>query len=278
MVCCAVASTSLAWADDAPSATDAPAAVAPSDRADVADVGPSPSTASASPFDTTGRHQLNRYAANLGRNFKGVLWRGNARPLLIGAGLALGSSLLDRRAESYFDHHSYTTFGRTGATLGQGLVVATVTAGLFGAGALTHDGRFHDTTYDLSQAVLVNAAYTFALKSAIHRTRPDGSDVMSFPSGHTSTAFAAATVLQAHYGAKVGIPAYGIASFIGVSRMASGAHHLSDVLAGATLGYVVGRTVVAHDADRPGRHRVLAIGSAASPSGDGVGLALHLAF
>jgi membrane-associated phospholipid phosphatase len=248
-------------------------------EAGASDLGPAPgTTTSADPFETSQRHRLDRYALNLGRNLKGILAPANARPLLFGTGLAFGASRFDNRAVSYFDQHPFRTAGRTGATLGKGLVVAGLTAGLFGAGCVTREGRFHDATYDLSQAVLVNAAYTFALKNTLHRTRPDGSNAFSFPSGHTSNAFAAATVLQSHYGLKAGIPAYGIASFIGASRMASRAHHLSDVLAGATLGYVVGRTVVAHDNDRPGRHRRLAIGTAASPSGDGVGLALSLGF
>ncbi len=232
----------------------------------------------AGPFQTSDPHALHRYAASFGRDVKGVFAPANARPLLFGAAFVLGGSFLDRPAENYFTRHPHHTAGRTGATLGQGLVVAGATTALLGAGALTQDGRFHDMTYDLSQAVLVNTAYTFVLKNTVHRTRPDGSNALSFPSGHTSTAFAAATVLQSHYGLKVGIPAYGMASFIGASRMASRAHHLSDVLAGATLGYVVGRTVVGHDADRPGAHRRLALGTAASPSGDGVGLALSFGF
>jgi membrane-associated phospholipid phosphatase len=240
-------------------------------------VGPAPVDTSASPFARTSDRRLDRYAANLGRNLKGVLARGSARPLLFGAGLALAGSLVDNRTVGYFDHHPYSGAGKTGATLGGGLVVAGLTAGLFGVGTLSHEGRFKDATYDLSQAVLVNAAYTFALKSTIHRTRPDGSNALSFPSGHTSTAFAAATVLQSHYGAKVGIPAYGVASFIGASRMASKAHHLSDVLAGAALGYVVGRTVVGNDG-RVGRHPKLVLGTAPSPSGDGVGVAVSLGF
>jgi len=226
-------------------------------------------------FSGASDHELSRYAANLGRNLKGVLGRGNLRPLLLGAGLALSGSLVDRQTETYFAQHPYPAAGRTGARVGGTLVVAGLTAGLFSAGALSHEGRFHDATYDLSQAVLVNTAYTFALKNTVHRMRPDGSNALSFPSGHTSTAFAAATVLQSHYGLKAGLPAYGIASFIGASRMASKAHHLSDVVAGAGLGYLVGRTVVSHD-DHAGRHRQLALGTMASPSGDG--LALNFGF
>jgi membrane-associated phospholipid phosphatase len=232
-------------------------------------------TTSLDTFVVDDNRKLHRYAANLGQNLKGVVASGNSRVLLLGLGLAAGSSLLDDNAVRYFDRNPYQGAARTGATMGQGLVVAGVTAGLFGAGLVVPSERFRDTTYDLSQAVLVNGVYTYALKHALRRVRPDGSDRLSFPSGHTSTQFAIATVLQAHYGKKVGVPAYAVASFVGASRMASKKHHLSDVVAGATLGYVVGRTVVGgHGGDR----RRLLIAPAASPSGDGVGLAVSLGF
>jgi membrane-associated phospholipid phosphatase len=51
-------------------------------------------------------------------------------------------------------------------------------------------------------------------------------------------------VAQGHYGWKEGVPAYALAGLIAVSRLQRNAHYLSDVLAGATLGYIVGRTVV----------------------------------
>lgn len=55
-----------------------------------------------------------------------------------------------------------------------------------------------------------------------------------------------ATVLSRNYGLKVGIPAYAVASYVGVSRLQENAHHTSDVVAGATIGYIVGRTVTRH--------------------------------
>jgi membrane-associated phospholipid phosphatase len=240
---------------------------------------PHSSSTSPNPFLTGDNRQLRRYASNLGVNLKGVAAPGNARMLLLGAGLVAGASLLDNRTVSYFDQHPYPGPARTGATIGRGLVVAGLTAGLFGASLVAKDDHFRGVTYDLSQAVLVNTAYTYAIKNAIRRLRPDGSDALSFPSGHTSTQFAAATVLQAHYGKKVGIPAYALASFVGASRMASKAHHLSDVVAGAALGYVVGRTVVGNNGGVDGRrNRRLVLGTASSPSGDGVGVSLSLAF
>jgi membrane-associated phospholipid phosphatase len=40
------------------------------------------------------------------------------------------------------------------------------------------------------------------------------------------------------------VPAYALASAVAVSRLQRNKHYLSDVMAGATLGYIVGRTVV----------------------------------
>jgi len=81
---------------------------------------------------------------------------------------------------------------------------------------------------------------TFALKSAIPETRPDGSDDKSFPSGHTSISFAAAASLQNRYGWKIGLPAHIAASFVGVARVKADKHHWHDVLAGAVLGEASG--------------------------------------
>ena len=67
----------------------------------------------------------------------------------------------------------------------------------------------------------MNTVYTSALKTVTSRTRPDGSDTLSFPAGHTSTAFAWATVANAHYGWKVGVPSYFAAGAIGLSRVAT---------------------------------------------------------
>jgi len=81
-------------------------------------------------------------------------------------------------------------------------------------------------------------------------------------------------VASHHYGWKVGVPAYVLASGIGLSRIESNRHNLSDVLAGATLGLIVGRTVARLDGDRPARKRLVSVGPATDPQGQGVGLAL----
>lgn len=68
----------------------------------------------------------------------------------------------------------------------------------------------------------------------------------SFPSGHTTVAFAAATVFAMEYKHTPWVPivSYGAASLIGLSRITENKHWTSDVLVGATLGYLSGRQVV----------------------------------
>jgi len=68
----------------------------------------------------------------------------------------------------------------------------------------------------------------------------------SFPSGHTTAAFAAATVFAREYKDHLWVPilSYSAATLIGLSRITENAHWASDVFAGAALGYVTGLQVV----------------------------------
>jgi membrane-associated phospholipid phosphatase len=81
---------------------------------------------------------------------------------------------------------------------------------------------------------------TFGLKEAFPELRPDGSDRKSFPSGHTSQAFAAAASLYNRQGASVGIPALAVATFVGVARVQADKHHWYDCVAGAAIGATSG--------------------------------------
>jgi membrane-associated phospholipid phosphatase len=83
------------------------------------------------------------------------------------------------------------------------------------------------------------AAYgtSLLLKQFVHEERPDHHGHDSFPSDSTATAFAAATSLQIRYGWDYGLPAYALATFVGVSRVAADKHHWHDVAAGALIGW-----------------------------------------
>jgi membrane-associated phospholipid phosphatase len=98
---------------------------------------------------------------------------------------------------------------------------------------------------DLIRAQLMTYALTQAVKLSARRERPDGSNNRSFPSGHASITFASATVLQRHFGWR-GALLYPVASYVAMSRLHENRHYLSDVIFGAALGLVAGRTVTRH--------------------------------
>jgi len=113
---------------------------------------------------------------------------------------------------------------------------------------LAFDNRKSVDTGVLSyEAFVVSGLTCFAIKALLGRERPvETSDSdrfrpfrsdSSFPSGHTTVAFAAATVFSEQYPHWYVIaPSYGVASAVGFSRMYANKHWMSDVVAGAFLG------------------------------------------
>jgi membrane-associated phospholipid phosphatase len=89
-----------------------------------------------------------------------------------------------------------------------------------------------------SMAVAYGAAEV--LKQTFPEERPDGSDNQSFPSGHTAAAFGAAASIWERRGPGEGIPAFALATFVGVARVESHKHHWYDAVAGAAVGTASG--------------------------------------
>lgn len=94
------------------------------------------------------------------------------------------------------------------------------------------------------------ALVTYGLKEALPEWRPDRSDRKSFPSGHTSMAFAAAATLHNRYGWQAGLPAQIVAAFVGVSRVKADKHHWYDAVAGAAIGEAAGFLITRRRDDR----------------------------
>lgn len=80
------------------------------------------------------------------------------------------------------------------------------------------------------------AGATLILKYSIKENRPDFSNSHSFPSGHTSVTFAAATYIGRRYGWKWSIPAYALSTYTAWGRVYGRKHHWWDVAAGAAIG------------------------------------------
>ena len=188
-----------------------------------------------------GRRTMGRLLPNLGRAVVGTVSGDNLGPFLAGGVVTAGASYLDQAVkDSISDGTSGSTASKAGGPIWSTLFVV----GMFTGGRLSHHTRFRAMTYDMLDASIVNGVYTEVLKLAVKRERPNGEDNKSFPSGHASNAFTLATVVQRHYGWKIGAPAYALAGLVGVSRLQQNKHYLSDVVMGGALGYIVGRTVV----------------------------------
>jgi membrane-associated phospholipid phosphatase len=142
---------------------------------------------------------------------------------------------------------------------GSGLYSIPLLAGIY----LTSSGESRHRRIALTgvKAYLLSGGAAVVSKHLFHRHRPDDDDppdprkwegpfpfttnYTSFPSGHTTTAFAIATVLAMGYPDKlwVGMTSYTLASLVAVSRIHDGKHWGSDVVAGAALGFFIGATL-----------------------------------
>lgn len=74
------------------------------------------------------------------------------------------------------------------------------------------------------------------VKHLVDEKRPDSSAHNSFPSGHTSTAFAGAELIRLEYGGWYGAAAYACAGLTAAGRIYNNRHWANDVLAGAGIG------------------------------------------
>ncbi|MCE9539434.1 MAG: phosphatase PAP2 family protein [Bacteroidetes bacterium] len=122
-----------------------------------------------------------------------------------------------------------------------------VPLGVIGAGCIKHDSIIKNKGIVIGASLAIAAGITTGLKYSVKRERPFISyptidKVMnagspSFPSGHTSDAFATATSLSLAFPQWYVIaPSFVWACSVGYSRMDLGVHYPSDVLAGAAIG------------------------------------------
>ena len=145
--------------------------------------------------------------------------------------------------------------------------VATQMAGAVAIQVIGHasgNSRLAGLGSDLLRAQIVSQVITQGVKFSVNRTRPDGTQY-SFPSGHTASSFAMATVVQEHFGWKGGVPAYALATYVAASRVQAKRHYLSDVAMGAAIGIVGGRSVTVGRGDAR-----FALAPAAVPGGAAV--------
>ena len=219
---------------------------------------------------------------DLGNNFLGLFSRENAVPFFIGFGSTGASLALDDELHNYFrnvddqgiERRRFPAVGDMGEALANKWFLLAGTGSLIVIGQTTSDDRLRAMSYTWTQGFVINNLVTEILKRSVRRERPNGENRRSFSSGHASNAFTFATILNHYYGAQVGIPAYSVTAFVALSRVEKNVHYLSDVVMGATIGYIVGRTVV-RGSDK---ERQFTWMPTISPDGEGVGLIVSARF
>ena len=161
----------------------------------------------------------------------------------VGAAIALAAHPADRStSRSLAGSQTLDDTFEAGEIVGGAMFQFVGSAATYLAGRGTGSPGVTAVGVDLLRAQILAQTVTTAVKYAVRRYRPDGAQY-SFPSGHSSVSFASATVLQRHYGWKAGGLAYGVATYVAASRIQEKRHFLSDVVFGATIGIVAGRTV-----------------------------------
>ena len=132
------------------------------------------------------------------------------------------------------------------------IMAPAVPIAMLGVGLATSNSSLSTAGLQVGAGILLTTATTMAMKSWFQRPRPYDSypgelhplqyeNSYSFPSGHTSVAFATATSLSLQIRKwYVAVPAFLWAATVGYSRMYLGVHYPSDVLVGLLIGVVSG--------------------------------------
>jgi hypothetical protein len=233
-------------------------------QADPAEPVPEQQPPGPGPVTRTGFHA---YVYSVAHDFGAMPTMKSTYAVLGGAGLlAAAVHNQDTKINSHFQGGSSKLFS-AGKYLGQSYTIAAAAFATYMAGRVAKNDKASHIGIDELRALLESELLVQGLKYTIRRERPEGTGY-SFPSGHATDSFAAATVLARHFGAKAAIPTYTVASYIAMSRLHENRHYASDVIFGAGLGYVVGHTVTRHG---KGNFTEFAMYPMAVPGGAGIG-------
>ena len=164
----------------------------------------------------------------------------------VGGGLAIGVHPFDDDVNQKLAKDS--GLFSIGHGLGNAVTIFGGALATYGVGRAIGKEKVAHVGLDLLRSEILTAAMVQTIKRSVRRERPDGSGGFAFPSGHAAMTFAAAAVLDRHHSWRFAIPAYTLATYVATSRLRDNRHYLSDVVFGAAVGTIIGRTVTRHAA------------------------------
>ncbi|CAH2032326.1 phosphatase PAP2 family protein [Trichlorobacter ammonificans] len=146
-----------------------------------------------------------------------------------------------------------------------------VAALVYGGGVLAESPKWKEIGEMMAEALFLADAATLLIKEGTGRGRPAvasgkgdlrplqfKTDYDSFPSMHTASSFAMASVIaRTSQSIELSVLSYTLAASVGFARMNQNKHWASDVLLGAALGELAGRVVTHYHADKSRRFMLL---------------------
>ncbi len=238
---------------------------------------------SSAPTEKTGRTSLrgnvklnNNYLKNIITDTGYMLtspWRWDKSDWITASMVAGTTGLFfildDELREDFKEGRSSTTddISSVFEPFGNSAVTFPIMVGFYLYGNIWENEKIERTALLATESFLVTSLFTGAIKLMMGRTRPfdgvsadefDGPSTgnNAFPSGHTSTAFAIATVVTNEYEhVPLAAPiSYSLATLTGLSRLNDQKHWASDVFFGAVLGYFTSKTILKLHSNKKGRH------------------------
>lgn len=155
-------------------------------------------------------------------------------------------------ANSFENSRGQIRWGGRISNIGASYTLLPILAGSYAYGAWRDNAKGREIGVLGSESLLDSLIVVGVLKEVFRRNRPDEKNPgdfwgggTSFPSGHAIQVWAIASLLDHEYKNKrvVGITAYALAGIVSAARIAAEKHFASDVVAGGTMGWFIGRYV-----------------------------------
>jgi membrane-associated phospholipid phosphatase len=173
-------------------------------------------------------------------------------PIGVGAAALFAT---DRYTSAWVDRNGgLPVISRDVSWFGKAYATGGVAAAFYLAGRITHDPKERETGVLVAQALVDTGIVTEVLKQVSQRQRPNADEGFgeffdggsSFPSGHSSSVWAVASVVAHEYKHNPWIKygAYAAATAVSMSRYSGRNHFLSDIVIGSAIGFGIGKYVV----------------------------------
>ena len=155
-------------------------------------------------------------------------------------------------ANAFENSHGQVRWGGRISNIGASYTLIPIVASSYVYGAWRDNPKGREIGVLGTETLLDSLIVAGVLKEVFRRNRPDEKNPgdfwgggTSFPSGHAIQIWAIASLLDHEYKHKriVGITAYSLAGIVSAARIAAQKHFASDVVAGGTMGWFIGRYV-----------------------------------